>query len=71
MDKSFVFLKSFSPSAIPDNRSPMNCDIRKPGLNRGIPPGISDPFSIFPGCDLLCLGHWLRTWRPCAVLHAQ
>ena len=25
--KSFVFLKSFSPSAIQDNRSPMNCDI--------------------------------------------
>ena len=29
--KSFVFLKSLSPSAIPDNRSPMNCDIWKPG----------------------------------------
>ena len=31
--KSIVFLKSFSPSVIPDNRSPMNCDIWKPGLS--------------------------------------
>ena len=40
-------------------------------LNKGISPGMTDPFSIFPGGDFLCLGHWLRTWRPCAVLHAQ
>ena len=31
-------------------------------LNRGISPGISGLFSIFPGGDFLCLGHWLGTW---------
>ena len=40
-------------------------------LNRGISPCISDASSIFPGDDFRCSGHWLRTWRPCAVLHAQ
>ena len=26
--------------------------------------GISRHFLIFPGGECLCLGHWLRTWRP-------
>ena len=30
--------------------------------------GISTHFLIFPGGDCLCLGHWLRTWRPWRML---
>ena len=35
---------------------------------RHSPPGISKHFLIFPGGDCLCLGHWLRTWRPWRML---
>ena len=41
------------------------------GRRQVFPPGISYPFCIFPEGDFLCLGYWLGTRRPCAVLHAQ
>ena len=41
-------------------------------LDRSISPGISGHFLYFwGGGDLLCFGHWLGTWRPCEVSHAQ
>ena len=40
-------------------------------LTEVFPPGISGSFQIFLGGEFLCLGHWLETWRPCVVPHAQ
>ena len=37
-------------------------------LNRSISPRISNHILIFPWGDCLCLGHWLRTWRPWRIL---
>ena len=40
-------------------------------LSRGISPRYSWPIFYVSGGDFLCLGHWLRTWQPCAALHAH
>ena len=50
--------EKMSPSAIPDNRSPMNCDIWKPGLTNVCSPLQNQLWSV------LVWSIWLGNWSP-------
>ena len=70
--KSFLFPKSFSPSAIPDNRLSMNCDIWKPGLNvfSFITYDVTPIYQFNDLCTVLfCKFILLKSWEYCLYLN--